>query len=141
MVTETAVEVTYVIGPAIIMGILIGIIEVVFVHSDEAGMGWFTHALHALPFTLAFVFISMNITFILGLLNMAITQVWYVDLGIRVAIGIVAMLKIGSAAAIAGKIGERWYHTLIMGVLIIVAPYAWDFLAPYLSGFLPSWLM
>ena len=140
MVTETVVEVTYVIGPAIIMGILIGLIEVVFVHSDEAGMGWFTHALHALPFTMAFVFISMNISFVLGLLNLAITANWYVELGIRVLIGIIAMAKIASAAAIAGKVGERWYHTLIIGVIIILAPYGWDVMAPYVGHLLPTWL-
>jgi hypothetical protein len=140
MVTEEIVVQTYVIGPAIVMGVLIGLIEVVFVHSDEAGMGWFTHALHALPFTLFFVFASMNISFVIGWLNLAITANWYVEFGIRAVIGIIAMMKIAGAAAIAGKVGERWYHTLILGIIIILAPYAWELVAPMVGPMLPIWL-
>ena len=57
----------------------------------------------------------------------------------RIVIGIVAMVKIGSAAAIVGRIGEKWYHTIIIGVLIIVAPYAWDLLGSSITPMLPSW--
>ena len=86
-----------------------------------------------------FVFVSMNISFVFGLLNLAITETLWVDLCVRIVIGIVAMVKIGSAAAIVGRIGEKWYHTLIIGVLIIVAPYAWDLAGPSITPMLPSW--
>ncbi len=128
-----------VLVPALVMGIIIGLVEIFFVHEDEVGMGWFMHAMHALPFTMFFVFVSMNISFVLGLLNLAITENFLVDLGIRVVIGIVAMIKIGSAAAIVGRIGEKWYHTIIIGALIIAAPYAWDLLGPLVAPMLPSW--
>lgn len=129
-----------VLVPALLMGIIIGLVEVFFVHADEAGMGWFMHALHALPFTMFFVFVSMNISFVLNLLNLAITEVWYVDLGIRVVIGIIAMVKIAGAAAIVGRVGEKWYHTIVIGILIIVAPYAWQFAGPSIIPMLPSWM-
>lgn len=129
-----------VLVPALLMGIIIGLVEVFFVHSDETGMGWFMHALHALPFTMFFVFVSMNISFVFGLLNFAITEMWYVDLGIRVVIGIIAMVKIAGAAAIVGRVGEKWYHTIAIGILIIVAPYAWMFVGPMVTPVLPSWM-
>lgn len=129
-----------VLVPALLMGIIIGLIEVFFVHSDESGMGWFMHGLHALPFTMFFVFVSMNIGFVFGLLNLAVTEMWYVDLGIRAAIGIIAMVKIAGAAAIVGRVGEKWYHTIIIGVLIILAPYGWQLAGPSISPLLPSWM-
>ena len=129
-----------VIFPALILGVVIGLVELFFVHSDESGMGWFMHGMHALPFTLLFFFVSMNIIFVFGLLNLAITETWYVDLGVRVLVGIVAMVKIASAAAIVGRIGEKWYHTLIIGVLIILAPYAWDIIGPTITPMLPVWM-
>ena len=129
-----------VLFPALIVGVVIGLVEVFFVHADEAGMGWFMHAMHALPFTMFFVFASMNISFVLGLLNLGITENIWVDLGIRIVVGIIAMIKIAGAAAIVGRIGEKWYHTIIIGVLIILAPYAWALAGPSISPMLPSWM-
>ncbi len=128
-----------VLVPALLMGVIIGLVEVFFVHADEAGMGWLMHALHALPFTMLFVFVSMNISFALSLLNFAITENIWVDIGIRVVIGIIAMVKIGAAAAIVGRVGEKWYHTVAIGILIIVAPYIWMLVGPTITPLLPSW--
>ena len=121
-----------VILPALIIGVVIGLIEMVFVHSDEIGMGWFMHGLHAFPFTVLFTFVSMNVGFVLGLSFMpSIIETWWVDLIIRLGVSIIAMLKIAAAAAIAGRVGERFYHTLIIGVLIFAAPYVWMFIGPF----------
>lgn len=128
-----------VLVPALIMGIIIGLVEIFFVHEDEVGMGWFMHAMHALPFTMFFVFVSMNISFAFSLLNLAITENLWIDLGVRIVIGIIAMVKIGAAAAIVGRVGEKWYHTIAVGILIIVAPYVWVFAGPSISPMLPSW--
>ncbi len=128
-----------VLVPALVMGIIIGFLEIIFVHADETGMGWFMHAMHALPFTMLFVFVSMNISFVFDLLNLAITETWYVDFGVRVVIGIVAMVKIAGAAAIVGRVGEKWYHTLILGAIIVAAPYLWILLDPLVTPLLPAW--
>ena len=123
---------TLIILPALIIGVIIGLIEMIFVHSDEIGMGWFMHGLHAFPFTLIFVFINMNVGFVLGLSFMpSILETWWIDLIIRSIIAVIAMLKISAAAAIAGRVGERFYHTLIIGALILVAPYVWMFIGPF----------
>ncbi len=127
-----------VLVPALIMGIIIGFIELVFVHSDEVGMGWFHHGMHALPFAMIFVFISMNISYVYGLINLEYTAMWQVDLIVRAFIAVIAMFKVAGAAAVVGKVGEKWYHTLILGALIMAAPYIWDFIGPFITPYLPA---
>ena len=126
------------IWPAVVMGAVIGIIELVFVHSDERGLGWLGHGLHAIPFTMLFVFVSMNISYVFGLLNLAVTETLWVDWGVRVAVGLIAMLKVAGAAAVVGRVGERWYHILIIGALIVGAPYAWELVGPAVEPLLPG---
>ena len=120
-----------VILPALIMGAIIGLVELIFVHSDEIGMNWFMHGLHALPFTMIFTFINMNVSFALSFLPMSLPGGFVGELIVRGVITIIAMLKIQTAAAIAGKVGERFHHTLMIGVLIFAAPYVWQFVAPF----------
>ena len=126
------------IWPAVIMGAVIGIVELVFVHSDERGLGWLGHGLHAIHLTMLFVFVSMNISYVFGLLNLAVTETLWVDLGVRVAVGLIAMLKVAGAAAVVGRVGERWYHILIIGALIVGAPYAWELVGPAVEPLLPG---
>ncbi|PIY60209.1 hypothetical protein COY95_02970 [Candidatus Woesearchaeota archaeon CG_4_10_14_0_8_um_filter_47_5] len=128
----------FLIGPALLMGAIIGLIELIFVHSDEAHMGWLMHGLHALPATMLFVFISMNISFVFGLLNLSITVNPFVNFGVRLVIAVIAMLKICVAAAIAGRVGEKFPHTIAIGALVFAAPYVWEFaLASVLGPMLP----
>lgn len=122
--------------PALLVGAVIGLIEMFFVHADETGMGWMMHGLHALPFTILFAFVSMNVGFVLTFIPGGFAETIWVDLGVRAAVAIIAMIKIAAAAAIAGRVGEKFYHTLIIGVLIFVAPYVWMFVGPFIP--LPS---
>ena len=85
-----------------------------------------------------FVFVSMNISYVFGLLNLAVTETLWVDLGVRVAVGLIAMLKVAGAAAVVGRVGERWYHILIIGALIVGAPYAWELVGPAVEPLLPG---
>jgi hypothetical protein len=118
------VQASLIILPALLMGVIVGLIEMFFVHSDEIGMGWFTHGLHAFPFAVLFTFLSMNVGFVMRFLPKMNETLW-VDLGIRAAIAVIAMVKISAAAAIAGRVGERLHHTVIIGCIIFAAPYVW----------------
>lgn len=122
------------IGPSVLMALILSAVEIGFVHADEAGMHWITHALHTLPFMFLFTFISMNVGWALSLVGFA-ENMW-IDLGVRVVIGIVAMVKIGAAASITGKggVGEKKIHILIIGVLVAAAPYAWIYVLDGLIG-------
>lgn len=125
-----------VIMPALVMGGVIGLVELVFVHADERGMGWFMHGIHALPATILFVFVSMNISWAFSMANISIAENLWVDMGVRAVIAIVAMLKIAAAAAIAGRVGEKFIHTAMIGGLIFAAPYMWPIIAPMMPAFL-----
>ncbi len=130
---DFAISSTLLIMPSLVLGVIIGIIEVLFVHSDEAGMGWFKHGLHALPFSFLFVFINMNIQYVLDLFNLSLPfNNFYLYLGI----GAVAFIKIQGAAAIAGRTGERIWHTLFIALLIVASPYIWQLVGSYLPSYL-----
>ncbi|AJF61894.1 TPA: hypothetical protein HA239_02315 [Candidatus Woesearchaeota archaeon] len=126
-----------VIIPAIVFGLVIGLVEMIFVHSDEIGMGWFMHGLHALPFTILFTFASMNVSWVLGFFG-GIGETFLIDLGVRLAIAIIGMIKIGAAAAIAGRVGERFYHILIIGALLFASSYVWMFFGSFIP--IPNWI-
>ncbi|MFH1398900.1 MAG: hypothetical protein ABIG95_02205 [Candidatus Woesearchaeota archaeon] len=131
-----------VIWPAVAMGLVIGLIELLFVHSDEGAMGftWVTHGLHALPFTILFVFVSMNISFAAGMVGYSLQESFTVDMAVRGLIALVAMVKIAAAAAIAPGargVGEKLPHTVIIGALVFGAPYIWDYA---LSGIIGPYL-
>lgn len=115
---------TIALMPVLVIGIILSVIELIFVHQDEAGMGWLKHGLHAIPTMFIFIFISMNIGYVLGLVGWK--ESMWLDIGIRVVIGIIAMVKISAAAAVAGRVGEKFPHTLIIGVLVMVSPYIWE---------------
>lgn len=129
----------FVIFPAIAMGVVIGLVELFFVHSDEQGLGWFTHGMHGVIAAMVLVFISMNIGPVSKLAGYPLEESFAVNLGVRILLGIVATIKVKAAAAIAGKasgIGEKLGHALIVGALIAVAPYVWPFIEPMIPKFL-----
>ena len=132
-----AESITIILLPALIIGCILALIEMIFVHSDEIGMGWFMHGLHAVPFTILFVFINMNVTWALAFMPGKLTASFWVVLGVRAGIAIIGMLKISAAAAIAGRVGERFHHTLIIGALIFAIPYIWDLIGPSMP--IPNW--
>ena len=104
-------EAPLIIVPALFLGGIIGIIELFFVHADERGMGWLGHGLHALPATMFFTFISMNVSYALSLVGQSVSVNWQIELAVRVVIAIIAMLKISAAAAIVGRVGEKFGHS------------------------------
>ena len=111
--------------PVVVIGLILAILEIVFVHKDEAGMGWPKHALHAIPTMFIFIFISMNIDYVVVDLLKLQLQTW-MTIGIRVLIGVIAAAKISAAAAVAGKVGEKLPHTLVIAALVMVSPFIWD---------------
>ena len=138
MAAQEASTAFVIFGP-IAMGAIIGLLELIFVHSDEQGMGWFTHGLHGVLVAWILVFVSMNIGPVSALVGYPLEESFWVNLAVRVGIGIIAMIKVKSAAAIAGKassFGEKFWHAAVIGILIAGCPYVWPFAEP----FIPAWL-
>ena len=133
--------VEFILLPAIYIGALIGLYEIILVHKDEAfrGSHWLKHGWHAFLMTMFFVFLSMNVDFVYGLIP-ALVSVPVV--AIRVLIGLIATAKVhGAAAVLRGSalgptIGETWFHSLVIGILITIAPYVWPFIEPLFTNVL-----
>ena len=126
-----------IIGPAIILGIIVALIEMHFVHMDEGvGRVWIKHAWHAMPFAFMGVLINMNVPFVVELLNLPdIGQI-----GIQIAVSVILMVKMAAAASIGGQRGihEKWIHVLIVGALMFGSYYIWEFfLEGLIGGYIP----
>ncbi len=129
----------WVIFPVLVMGVALGLLELIFVHSDEAGMGWFKHGMHALPVMLILIAISFNIEPASALVGYPLEESLAINIGVRALLGIVATIKVKSAAAIAGKagsFGEKLWHAAVIGALIAVSPYIWPLVQPMVPEFL-----
>ena len=121
----------FVLIPVLVMGGIIGLIELFFVHADEKGLGWLSHGLHALPAAFIFTAIAMNIEAAAQLVGWSLQSNMWVDLGVRVVIGLVAAFKVKAAAAVVSgrnAVGEKLSHALIVGALIAASPYIWHYL-------------
>jgi len=119
-----------IIVPAIILGIIIGFIELLFVHADQdfRGSKWLMHGLHAMLFSILFIFINMNVDYVIGVLGFSFNYLNYI---IYLVVAIIAFIKISGAAAGSGKVvREKIWHTLFIVILITLAPILWHYIAP-----------
>ena len=116
-----------IILPALLLGTILSIVELYFVAGDESGLHWFRHGLHAIPFMYLFVFLTMNTAWALSLIGFG-DQFLYI-LGAQIVVGIAAFVKIKLAVSVTGRgrIGESNIHLLIIMLLIIGAPYIWEY--------------
>jgi hypothetical protein len=136
---EEAVSV-YLVG-ALIYGLIISLIEIFFVMQDEGGMHPLVHGLHAVPVAIILTFISMNVPFIMGLSFMGWMPTWAGTILIPIIVGLVATVKVKSAAAIVGghgSVGEKLPHAIIIGVLIAAAPFVWPLIDPIIPTLIPG---
>ena len=132
--------------PVIPMTIVLGIIQLFFIHKDEPfrGSHWFTHGIHILVVMPLFLLAVFNIEYFLELTGLTgvsiIGNVWIM----RVIIGLIFGIKAYAiSSVIKGGVGgggrgmhEGILHVLIMMALVTLAPLYW----PFVQQVLPSWL-
>lgn len=133
-----------IIGPSIALGLIIGAYEAIVIHRDvTVPTHRMMHMLHALALSVVFVFCAMNAAFVLNLIPaLQAIPVLGTAIGLQIAIGLIAAIKIHavskalpSAGGIKGA-GETWFHSLLIGALIVAAPYAY----PVIEPVLPDWI-
>jgi len=130
------------IGPAILMGIVIGFYEAHLVHNDEGHIrGAFKHSIHTIPVTMILVFIAMNVDYIVTFLpNVAFFKSAAFPHIVRAVVGIFAMLKLHGVSAIAGNVKgmqEKWTHAFVVAALIVATPYLFLLIEPMLKNIMP----
>ncbi len=130
--------------PALVFGLIIGLIELFFIHADEGfrGSHWFGHGLHAVGWAIVAVFASMNVEYVLGTFDFLQTApIISNPLYLRAVIGLITVFKVwGTSAVVAGARGkgmhEKFWHCLLIGVLVVASPYAYPLIEPIFPEFL-----
>ena len=134
-------QIAFVLWPAVVTGLAIGVYEAFMLMKDvTVPTHKWSHAAHSLVLTTFFAFCSINAEWAIatfGLSNIAfISNPWM----LRIALGLIGVIKIHTASAVnrsigtAAGLGETWFHSLFVGVLIVVSPY----IAPFVANFLPG---
>ena len=133
----------FTIIPALVIGLIIGILEIIFVYKDVPRR-WVSNSFHAFIFAIFFVFINMNLEYVFILFNWNLPfPIFYIYL----LIGLVAFIKIYGAIRIKMpenedprrriSFGGRFIHTLVIALLIAASPYIWKFIGPFILQYLP----
>ena len=132
--------------PPLILGCVFGLYELILIHKDEnfRGSHWFSHGLHSVGWAIIALFIVMNAEFVYE--NVSFLQsIPFIGnvLVFRIGIGLLTILKIhGASAVVRTTVGsskglkETWAHSFIIGVLIVISPYVWPFIAPLFDNLL-----
>ncbi len=134
---------TLMILPPIAMGIIIGTYELILIHRDEnySGSHWIGHGLHTFVPIIIGLLISFNVPLFLDMAGGSLPAWIQNELYIRIAIALIIAIKVRAVSAVvpgaAGRgMKEGWIHTLVVGILVAIAPYVWPFIAPIA----PTWL-
>lgn len=137
----------FVLMPAIVLGVVIGVYEIILIHRDvKVAMHRFGHGVHALVFAVIATLASFNVDWLISSLAF-LQNIMFLSnpLVLRIVIGLIAAIKIhGVSAAIrtttGGAVGmkETWFHSLLVGALVVVAPYAWPLLEPMMPGWMKA---
>jgi len=132
-----------VIVPALIVGVLAGLVDLLFMIKDESGSAKsvFGHGFAAFIPILIFSFFSMNLDILTGL-----TQVQGLflanDIIMRVVLAIILAFVIYSKSRVfKGARGtgthESFLHTILVASIVAGGPWIYPFLLPFL-GWLPG---
>ncbi len=142
-----AEPVSLVIIPSVTIGLLIGLYEAILIHRDvSVPLHRFGHMLHALVLAVVAVFVTMNVPYVLSLVPALKTLPvigWNPELVIRVIVALIMLFKIHATSSVLKGAGmssagttETWTHSLIVALLVVIAPYVYPFVAPAL----PAWM-
>ena len=148
MVVEEVLQQGLLFIPAISLGLILGLYELILIHRDEnfRGSHWIGHGIHAVVFMIVALFFVFNTDYFLQITGLGekgwpiISNPW----AVRVIIGLIlnikmhavsAVIKGGLRGSMTGGMTEHWTHTTIVSVLVIIAPLYW----PFIVNFLPEW--
>ena len=136
-----AAEVVLLVGPALFMGLVIGLLEFLWVMKDEVGPSRFGHALHTVPISMIFVFLSMNVDWAIATFTfLATVPLMSNPLVFQIVIALIAGFKAYASSRVAKStvpgLHESAGHVVLYMALIVGAPYIWNGIEPYM----PEWI-
>ena len=147
MVEEVAA--TIFIEPVIVLGVILGLYELILIHRDESfrRSHWLGHGIHAVVIMMIALFAVFNWAYFLQLTGLGTKNIPLISniLVGRIAIGLILNFKMHAVSAVvkgrafaggvSGGMAEHWTHTIIVSVLVVTAPYYWPLILPML----PAW--
>jgi hypothetical protein len=128
--------------PVIPLTIILGLIQLIFIHKDEPfkQSHWFSHGLHIVILMPVFLLAIFNVPFFISLVGLP-AGAWYVnEYLMRGVIAVVFGIKGAALSHVAkgaqGKgMKESFLHIIIMMALVFAAPFIW----PLVEPILPLW--
>lgn len=131
------------IMPALVMGIIIGIINLIMMIKDETGSASsvISHGATAFIWVIVFVFLSMNYTLVLSMIPSLQNGFFGNVIVIRLILGLISAIYVHVHSGLfkgarGAGMHETWLHSFGLGLLVAISPYIWPFLAPML----PTWM-
>lgn len=122
----------------IIMGALIGLVDIAFMVKDLSGdaKSTISHGLGAMGYLIGLSFVAFNIELA--------TNSGFLPTFFQNQIAVLAILALIAAAIVHAKSAvfarsrgpgthETWIHSIVIGILVAASPFIW----PLISGYLP----
>ncbi len=117
-----------------VIGLIISILEIIFIHRDEDvfGLGvWLKHGLHVLPVTIGSTILSLLIWYSYDFVSLYL-PIQIPKLVLYTIFFIILTIIIHAKAAITRGVGESWVHCMIISILICTAPFYYPVVSVYL---------
>ena len=139
-----AIEMTgLVIIPAIVMGLIIGLINMIMMIKDETGAASSVigHGASAFIAVIILTFFSMNLNLIPQMIPSLQGTFIANEIMMRILIALIAAIYVHAHSGLfkgarGAGMHETWLHSLGLGLLVGAAPYIWMFVGPLL----PVWM-
>lgn len=139
---EMAIDVSsFLLLPGVAIGVIAGVVDLFFMIKDESGTAGtvISHGLGAFIPLIIFSIISINLGNFTTLPSLEGTFLSN-EIGLRIALILFMAIYIHAKSALfkgakGAGMSETWMHSLIIAIIVGLAPYLFDLLAP----FLPTW--
>ena len=122
----------------IIMGALVGIVDIAFMIKDLSGdaKSTISHGVGAISYLIALSFVAFNIE--LATNSGFLPKFFQNQIAVLVILALITAVIVHTKSAVFVKsrgpgTHETWIHSIILGVLVAVSPFIW----PLIKGYLP----
>jgi hypothetical protein len=122
----------------IVMGVLIGIVDIAFMIKDLSGdaKSTISHGLGAVGYLVGLSFIAFNIE--LATNSGFLPTLFQNQIAVLIILALVTAVIVHAKSAVFARsrgpgTHETWIHSIILGILVASSPFIW----PLIKGFLP----
>ncbi|MDP6845589.1 MAG: hypothetical protein QF460_01340 [Candidatus Nanoarchaeia archaeon] len=122
----------------IIMGVLIGLVDIAFMIKDLSGdaKSTLSHGAGAIGYLVALAFVAFNIN--LATDSGLLPAFFQNQIAVLIILALVAAVVVHAKSAVFARsrgpgTHETWIHSIVIGILVAASPFIW----PLIEGYLP----